>query len=193
MPESSILIVKDYADIQSEIAQTDVLIVATGAQQPTISKELLYLKKPLLILDLSIPKNVSEDVKEHDMVTLVHLDELSSVTNQTLQQRAEQIPVANKIIDEVKAEFTTWVQNRQFIPTVIALKTKLSEIKAGEIDYHRKKLQDFNEEQAEIISDRLIQKITTQVVNHLKQANGSTDQHVTMLEKMFQLENQERE
>jgi len=187
------LIVKDYADIQCELAQTDVLVVATGAQQPTISKELLFLKKPLLILDLSIPKNVSEDVTENELVTLVHLDELSSVTDQTLQQRAEQIPVAKEIIDEVEAEFATWVRNRHFIPTVIALKTKLSEIKAGEIDYHRKKLEDFNEEQAEIISDRIIQKITTQVVNHLKQANGSTEEHLHMLETMFQLENQERE
>ncbi|MBT8255376.1 MAG: glutamyl-tRNA reductase, partial [Bacteroidia bacterium] len=47
------LVVKDYANIKPEITQTDVLIVATGAQSPTISKELLSLKKPLLILDLS--------------------------------------------------------------------------------------------------------------------------------------------
>lgn len=187
------LIVKDYADIQSELAQTDVLVVATGAQQPTISKELLFIKKPLLILDLSIPRNVSEDVKENELVTLVHLDELSSVTNQTLQHRAEQIPVAKEIIQEIESEFITWVRNRHFIPTVKALKSKLTEIKAGEIDYHRKKLEGFNEEQAEIISDRIIQKITTQVVNHLKQANGSTEHHLQMLETMFQLEESERE
>ncbi|PVW15090.1 glutamyl-tRNA reductase [Marixanthomonas spongiae] len=187
------LVVKDYADIQSELAQTDVLVVATGAQQPTISKELLYLKKPLLILDLSIPRNVSEDVKENELVTLVHLDELSSVTNQTLQHRAEQVPIAKKIIEEIESEFIGWVRDRHFIPTVKALKTKLTEIKAGEIDYHRKKLEDFNEEQAQIISDRIIHKITTQVVNHLKQANGSTEQHLHMLESMFQLEESERE
>src|SRR5690554_563782 len=86
------LIVRDYADIQSEIAQTDVLVVATGAQQPTISKELLYLKRPLLILDLSVPKNVSQDVLENELVTLIHLDELSALTDQTLQQRADELP-----------------------------------------------------------------------------------------------------
>jgi glutamyl-tRNA reductase len=187
------LIVKDYADIQSEIAQTDVLIVATGAQQPTISKELLYLKRPLLILDLSIPKNVSDDVKENPFVTLVHLDELSSVANQTLEQRAEHLPMAKQIISEIEEEFNDWAQHRHFVPTVKALKTKLSEIKAGEIDYHRKKLTDFNEAQAELLSDRIIQKITTQVVNHLKQANGSTELHLDMLEKMFQLESVHRE
>ncbi|MCT8339430.1 glutamyl-tRNA reductase [Flavobacteriaceae bacterium TK19130] len=187
------LIVKDYSDIQSEIAQTDVLIVATGAQQPTISKELLYLKKPLLILDLSIPKNVSDDVKENEHVSLVHLDELSAVTNQTLSQRAEHLPMAKEIIAEIEEEFNTWAQHRKFVPTVKALKSKLSEIKEGEIDYHRKKLFDFNEDQAEIISNRIIQKITTQVVNHLKQANGSTELHLEMLEKMFQLETEKSE
>ena len=95
------LVVKEYATIQSEIAQSDILIVATGAQQPTISKELLYLKKPLLILDLSIPKNVSENVTENEHVTLIHLDELSKVTDATLAHRQSQIPKATKIIDEI--------------------------------------------------------------------------------------------
>jgi glutamyl-tRNA reductase len=187
------LIVKDYADIQSEIAQTDVLIVATGAQQPTICKDLLFLKKPLLILDLSIPKNVSNDVRENELVTLVHLDELSSVTNKTLENRAAQIPKAEAIIAEIESEFNTWAKNRKFVPTIKAFKSKLSEIKAGEIDYQRKKIEGFNEEQAEILSARIIQKITTQVVNHLKQANGSTQTHLEMLEQMFQLEQNNRE
>src|SRR5690606_32179230 len=67
------LIVKDYADLQAELQNADVLIVATGAQNPTIDKELLNLKKPLLILDLSIPKNVNENVLDVADVTLVHL------------------------------------------------------------------------------------------------------------------------
>ena len=169
------LIVKDYADIQSEIALADVLIVATGAQQPTISNELLYLKRPLLILDLSIPKNVSEDVLENDLVTLVHMDHLSAVTDNTLEQRAAQLPLAKKIIAEIEKEFNQWADNRRFAPTIKALKNKLAEIKAAEIDNQRKKIADFNEDQAEIISDRLIQKITTHFANHLKGEEASAE------------------
>lgn len=44
--------VKGYEDLQSEIRKADVLIVATSAQKPTVTKALLYLKKPLTILDL---------------------------------------------------------------------------------------------------------------------------------------------
>ncbi|MDN3723206.1 glutamyl-tRNA reductase [Aequorivita sp. SDUM287046] len=181
------LIVKDYADIQSEIAQTDVLIVATGAQQPTISKELLYLKRPLLILDLSIPKNVSDDVLENEMVTLVHMDQLSAVTDQTLEQRSAQLPLAKKIIAEIEKEFNQWADNRKFAPTIKALKNKLAEIKAAEIDNQRKKIADFNEVQAEILSDRLIQKITTHFANHLKGEEGSAES-IELIRRVFQLE-----
>jgi glutamyl-tRNA reductase len=181
------LTVKEYANIQSEIAQTDVLIVATGAQQPTISKELLYLKRPLLIVDLSIPKNVSENVKENKLVTLVHLDDLYNVTDKTLEHRASQVPKAKEIIQEIELEFNTWAENRKFAPTIKALKVKLAEIKSGEIDFQRKKIADFNEEQAEIISNRIIQKITTQFANHLKNESISTSASVELINKVFQL------
>ena len=181
------LVVKDYANIQSEIARADVLIVATGAQKPTISKELLYLKRPLLILDLSIPKNVSEDVLENKYVTLVHMDQLAAVTDQTLEQRASQLPLAKKIIAEIEKDFNQWADNRKFAPTIKALKNKLAEIKSGEIDYQRKKIDGFNEEQAEIIADRLIQKITTHFANHLKGDDGTTDS-IELIRRVFQLE-----
>ncbi len=182
------LLVKEYADIQSEIAQTDVLVVATGAQQPTISNELLFLKKPLLILDLSIPKNVSTDVTENKFVTLVHLDNLAEVTDKTLENRASQIPQAEKIILEIEDEFIIWAENRKFAPTLKALKNRLSEMKAGEIDFQRKKIDGFNLEQAEILSNRLIHKITTQFANHLKDESVSTNESIALIHKLFQLE-----
>ncbi len=181
------LVVKDYADIQMEISQTDVLIVATGAQQPTVYSAILDIQKPLLILDLSVPKNVSEDVVENPWVTLIHLDELSALTDQTLEQRAKELPLAQEIISEIETEFNQWAENRKFAPVIKALKIKLAEIKAGEIDFQRRKIQDFNHEQAEIISDRLIQKITTHFANHLKGEEGSAES-IELIKRVFQLE-----
>lgn len=179
--------VKEYSNIQSEIAQSDILVVATGAQQPTISKELLHLKKPLLILDLSIPKNVDDNVCQNEHVTLIHLDQLSKVTDATLAHRQSQIPLAHDIIDEVSSEFNTWAEHRRFAPTLKALKSKLISLKEAEIDNQRKKLSNFNEVQAEIISDRIIQKITTQVANHLKSQNGAAQESTDLLREVFQL------
>lgn len=162
------VIVKDYENLKLELQNADVVIVATGAKNPTVDKEILNIKKPLLILDLSIPKNVKENVKEINGVTLIHLDHLSQITDETLENRKLHIPAAESIIEEIKGEFITWLENRKFAPTIKALKEKLNDIKEGELNEQRKKFSDFNEEQAEIISSRIIQKITNHFVSQLK-------------------------
>lgn len=182
------LIVKDYADLQAEIRNTDVLIVATGAQNPTISKELIYTKKPLLILDLSIPKNVSEDVLDLSNIKLIHLDHLSQMTDETLERRKKFIPEAEAIIMNIQGEFNQWLETRKFAPTIKALKRKLRTMKDAELDFQRKKLSNFNDTQAEIIGDRIIQKIMKHVANHLKDDSNSADESLELLQKVFQLE-----
>ena len=182
------LTVKNYGDLQTEIRKTDILVVATGAQLPTISKSLLHTKKPLLILDLSVPKNVHDDVTELDNVTLVHLDQLSQITNDTLANRKAYIPKANEIIEEVKYDFVKWLETRKFAPVINALKEKLMTIKVEEVDFHSKKLDDFNQEQAELVSERIIQKITKQFANHLKSAEVDTDDSLALIKKVFKLE-----
>lgn len=184
------LIVKDYADLQAEIRNTDILIVATGAQNPTISKELIYSNKDLLVLDLSIPKNVSEDVANLLNVKLVHLDQLSKITDQNLERRKQFIPEAELIIKEVETDFNKWLETRKFAPTIKALKKKLRSMKDAELDFQRKKISDFNDEQAEIVSDRIIQKIMKHFANHLKGDSETTDESLQLIQKVFQLEEQ---
>lgn len=186
------LTVKDYSELQSEIRQADILIVATGAQQPTITNEIIFPKKPLLILDLSIPKNVSEDVVKIDDVTLLHLDYLSQMTDQTLSKRKKFIPDAELIIEEEKDEFYEWLDTRKFAPTIKALKDKFKNFQAEELDYQSRKVKGFDKEQAEVFSDRLIHKITRSFASHLRAANGSTEDSVALLKKVFELEMQEK-
>lgn len=181
------VIVKDYADLQLEIQKADVLVVATGAQNPTVDKAILNLKKPLLILDLSIPKNVNENVEDVEGVTLVHMDYLSQITDETLENRKKHIPAAEAIIEEIKEEFLTWSKGRKFAPTIHALKEKLHSIKEGELHFQRKKLADFNEEQAEIISNRIIQKITNHFANHLKDEETMVEDSIEWIEKVFNI------
>ena len=182
------VVVKDYADLQLEIRKADVLVVATGAQNPTVDKAILNLNKPLLILDLSIPKNVNENVKNIEVVTLVHMDHLSQMTDETLENRKKHIPAAEAIIEEIKDEFIAWTKQRKFAPTIHALKQKLNTIKESELNVQRKKLSNFDEEQAELISARIIQKITNHFANHLKDDNTTVDESIEWIEKVFQLE-----
>lgn len=182
------LVVKDYANLQEEINTSDILVVATGAQNPTVDKHCIQTSKPLLILDLSIPKNVNENVTELSNVTLVHLDDLAQITDDTLERRKAHIPVAEAIIEEIKAEFNAWLATRKFAPTIKALKHKLTHFATAELETQRKKMTNFNEAQAELISNNIIQKITNHFAHHLKDNDASTDESLELIKKVFLLE-----
>lgn len=182
------LTVKDYGNLQEEINVADILVVATGAHNPTIDKSIIQTKKELLILDLSIPKNVHDNVRDLNNVSLIHLDHLSQITDETVERRKTHIPLANSIIEEIKTEFIDWLDHRKYAPTIKALKHKLNDFKKSELDTQRKKLSNFNEEQAEIISNNIIQKITNHFALHLKEDFNSTDESLELIKKVFQLE-----
>ncbi|MDB2426255.1 glutamyl-tRNA reductase [Flavobacteriaceae bacterium] len=182
------VLVKDYSQLQEEIGKSDVLIVATGAQNPTVDKYLIQNENPLLILDLSIPKNVNENVTELPMVSLVHLDRLSQMTDETLETRKQFIPVAETIIAEIKTDFESWVDNRKFAPTIKALKEKLEIFANAEVESQRKKINEFNETQAEMISAKIVQKITNHFAHHLKDDALSSENSLELIKKVFQLD-----
>ena len=130
---------------------------------------------------------------ELEGVELIHLDQLSQMTDDTLEKRKQYVPQAMAIIEEIKEEFITWTQARKFAPTIHALKAKLEEIKSNELNYQKKKIVDFNEEQADLISSRIIQKITTHFANHLKSEETEIENSIEWIEKVFQLETAKNE
>ena len=108
------------------------------------------------------------------------------MTEDTLERRKEFVPQAQQIIEEIKTEFDQWLQNRRFAPIIQALKQSLETIKEGEIDFQRKKIADFNQPQADIIGERIIQKITTRFINHLKETSAP-EQSLSLIKEVFEL------
>ncbi|RNC88254.1 MAG: glutamyl-tRNA reductase [Winogradskyella sp.] len=182
------LLVKNYEDLEDELNSSDIIIVATGAENPTVYKSLISNNSKKLILDLSIPKNVNENVTELDNVTLVHMDDLAKITDDTLEKRKAFVPAAEAIITEVMAEFNSWLDTLKFVPTIQAIKHKLTDLKNSEFTSHRKKIEDFNEEQAELVTNNLIQKITNQFAHHLREDSNTSDESLELIKKIFQLE-----
>lgn len=180
--------VKPIEQLQAEIAASDVLIVATGAPVPTVTASHVPADKPRWILDLTIPVNVAPEVGDLPGVTLVHLDRLSRITDDTLAQRQRYIPQAEAIIDEVRGEFNLWLESRRFAPVIKALKEKLQAMKEEELDHHSKKHQADDAKLAEAVSEGIILKITRQFANHLKEADLDSDDSLEWIRKVFQLE-----
>ena len=192
--EKAIQFVKEHASIRKavienlgeEVANADVLIVSTGAEKPTITREHIANNKEILILDLSMPENVAKEVTDFKGVSLVNVDQLSKITDETLAVRQQEIPFAEEIIETHKEEFNSWLNDRRFTPAIAALKESLELIKKDEINFQKKKIVNFDENQAEILTSRFIQKITTQFVKHLKDEETSVAESIEVIQKVFQ-------
>ena len=140
-----------------------------------------------MIIDLSIPENVDLSAKKIQGITLVNVDDLSKITDKTIELRQKEIPKAKKIIAFYKSEFNDWIAHRKFVPAVNALKESLQLIQHDEINFQLKKVKDLNVEHAEMITSRMIQKITTQFVKHLKEEETTVDQSINVVSKIFDL------
>ena len=191
--EKAISFVKEHTSIRNssienltqEIANSDILIVSTGSDTPTVTKEHLSTDKEILILDLSMPENVDISVSEFENVSLVNVDELSKITLETLSTRQKEVPKAEEIIEVHKEEFNDWLNNRKLVPAINALKESLEAIQKDEINFHKKKIKNFDETHAEILTNRFIQKITTQFVKHLKEEETSVNDSIQIMSKVF--------
>ena len=186
--------VRPYSELQSEIRQADILLVATGASKPTITPALIFNKKPLIILDLSVPKNVSEEVSGLKEVEVIDIDQLSKITDDTLEKRKEFLPRAESIYKEILLDFMAWVDNRKFANTLAALKEKLSQFKAEEIDFQSKKNKSVakNCDAFDDFGDRLVQKITKQFANFLRETDSDIEEKMKLIESVFELEKSKR-
>ena len=177
------VVVKPYSELNSCIHDADILIVATGAQNSTISKELIHNSKPLLILDLSIPRNVDAKVSEIENVDVVHLDELSQITDITIEKRKKHIPKAEVILSETKNEFLNWLKHRKYIPALNALKEKMisSEKRDKEVKVYLNNCFGFQRKQ------RIAQKITGQIAAYIRENPNQAEETIDLITDVFEL------
>ena len=180
------VLVKNISDLNYQISKTDILIVATAGNKPTVISEMVSRSKSLTILDLSVPKNVDEELGSFKNVDLLDLDYLSKVTNKTLENRKKFIPEAEKIIKEITEDYYLWVETRKFAPTVNALKLKLKKIQENKINILKKKASSFDDANVNEVSEHLIQKITNQIANHLRDSDDF-EEELESIKTIFQL------
>ena len=177
------VIVKPYGELTSSIRNADVLVVATGSQNPTITADLIHTTKPLLILDLSIPRNVAPEVNDINNIQVIHLDELSQITDATFEKRKKYIPKAEAIIEEVKMEFLIWLKHRSYIPALNAFKEKmvLSKKEEKEINQYVNNCFGYQKKQ------QIAQKITGQIAAYIRENPQKADETIELLEDVFQI------
>ena len=180
------VIVKPYGELTTEINNTDVLIVATSSSKPTITKDLIFNSKNLLILDLSIPRNVDTLINELNDIKVVHLDELSQITDSTIEKRKKDIPKAELIINSIFKEYILWLSQRKFSPTLKSFKEQVTQLKKEKLNCpHNTFFSDKAEEIAE--------KITGKVASFLKENPNKVPETIDLINRFLKVESNKNE
>jgi glutamyl-tRNA reductase len=123
----------NHASLQElplQLAAADIVIVATNATEPTVLCSHLDGRGKKWIIDLTVPSNVEASVRNLFNVSLINVDELSKLKDETLAKREAEVPKAKKIIAEHIDEFIEWHEMRKHVPVLKAVKTKLKEIQS---------------------------------------------------------------
>jgi len=173
------------ADLKNEIRKSDILIVATGSAQPTVTADMFDEHTPQLIIDLSVPCNVSCEVKNMSNKKLLDVDMLSAKTKSTLENRKLQIPKVKSIIQEYTDEFYEWVIFRKSSPALSTLKHSLETIKNDAIAINLKKNDHLKPQEVEEITSLMINKIVSKFATYLKDENSKAEMSIEVIEQVF--------
>ncbi|HEY4205485.1 MAG TPA: glutamyl-tRNA reductase, partial [Puia sp.] len=149
------------------IGGSDIILVATNAEQPTLLRQHLEGKGEKLLIDLSIPCNIEKSASELPGITLVNVDELSRLKDETLQRREAEVPKAMDIIAEHIQEFMEWHDMRKHVPVLRAVKTKLKEMHTCPI-FSRLSGESFP---STIHTDEQIQRVINGMATKMRQHN----------------------
>ena len=151
------------------VRAADIILVATNAEHPTLTKNWVEGSGEKLIIDLSIPCNVERSAAELPGITLVNVDELSKIKDETLQKREAEVPKAKTIIAEHIAEWMDWYNMRRHVPVLKAVKTKLKELHTCPV-YSRLKGEPFPVSD-DMHAEEQIQRVINGMANKMRQHN----------------------
>ncbi|HUP39394.1 MAG TPA: glutamyl-tRNA reductase [Vicinamibacterales bacterium] len=125
--------------LSTTLVEADILITATGASMPIISRQLIAQtmkarrQRPLFIIDIAVPRDVEGDAGDLEQVFLYNIDDLQAVVQENISKRGTEASEAEKIIAQEVARFTTWLNSRGAVPTIVALRHRFESIRQSEL------------------------------------------------------------
>ncbi|WP_441000971.1 glutamyl-tRNA reductase [Fodinibius sp. SL11] len=177
--------------LPQQIAEADLVIVATGAKEPIITlddmKPSLLDPKFKVMVDLSVPRNIDPEIGEMDFVDLANMDFLTDVTDEAYRKREENIPLVKKIIEDELTDYKKWLSKQKVVPTIKALTNKFDNIREDEFDFFKNKISDTDKEKVENLTRRIVNKIAAYSIEHLRDHHES-EQVTKVVNDMFKLE-----
>ncbi len=114
--------------LPDQLLAADIVLSSTASPHPIVEREELELvmaqraHRPLLLIDIAVPRDVDPACAELEGITLYDIDDLQAVIARNLSSRAEEAPRAHEIVEEEIRRFARWLGQLDALPTITALR-----------------------------------------------------------------------
>jgi glutamyl-tRNA reductase len=121
-------------DLPTELGRADIVLSSTSSPHAIVGHEELELvmaaraRRPLLVIDIAVPRDVDPRCAELEGVNLYDIDDLQAMVARNIDLRADQLPAAQEIVEEEIQRFARWLGQADTLPTVTALREHGREI-----------------------------------------------------------------
>ena len=128
-----------WTSLSSALTAADIVVTATGATEPVLTKARIEEAmrprrgRPLFIIDIAVPRDVEGGAGALDQVFLYNIDDLQSIVQENMARRTAELDRAEAIVTEELDRFTSWLQSREIVPTVVALRQRFETIRQSEL------------------------------------------------------------
>lgn len=115
----------DYGRRMELLPQCDLVVSATASPNLTLREELfrqIELTKPLILIDLAVPRDIEPDLGKWDGITLYDMDSFRE--SETAPEREESFRQAESVVTEQMEEFYQWLEGRDIIPRIQKIQTE---------------------------------------------------------------------
>ena len=167
-------------ELPEHLAQHDIIVTCTGSPLPILGKGMVEsaLKarkhRPLFIVDLAVPRDVEAEVSELNDVFLYSVDDIAEVVKEGLGARQNAVKEAEIIINSGVSDFVHWMQSREVVPTIRALRDHADRNRRHEMDKALRLLAkgEHPEKVLESMSNALTNKFLHAPTHALNQVQG---------------------
>ncbi len=191
-----------FESFTEQLGEFDIIVTATSATEPVITRDMVKQamrkrqNRPLLILDIAVPRDVDPKVNELDNVFLKDLDAIQNVIDQNLEQRRQEIPKADAIVTEEVVNFFLWYNTLDAAPTIAQLREKFEQVRAAEVERFRNKIDEASFENVEMLTRRIINKLLHPTIMGMKRPahdSSALNNRIQLVRDLFDLEASLRE
>ena len=130
----------ELKSLPGELHEYDIVVSCTASSLPILGKGLVERalrarrRRPIFMVDLAVPRDIDPRVGELDNVFLYTVDDLGAIVAENLDARRSEVEQAEAIIDTQVGQFMHWMQVRENVPLIRALRGRADEVRREELE-----------------------------------------------------------